>query len=170
MTHHRQKLPFLLLLLLLAGLSAARAAAQPASGARQGLALEAGSGRVLTLPGPASNVFVADPKVAEVRPASPRSTSAAALAGVAAARMPPAAARSGPASARGHADFRKSSTPRNASPDRPVLRNMSATASAWRCGSPSSAKRWCFAASITRFRWDHGGCRCLSHVNVVNVW
>jgi pilus assembly protein CpaC len=71
--HHRQKLPFLLLVLLLAGLSVAGAAAQPASGARQGLALEAGSGRVLTLPGPASNVFVADPKVAEVRPASPSS-------------------------------------------------------------------------------------------------
>ena len=32
--------------------------------------LDAGNGRVLTLPGPAANVFVADSKVAEVRPAS----------------------------------------------------------------------------------------------------
>jgi pilus assembly protein CpaC len=32
--------------------------------------LEAGTGRVLMLPGPAANVFVADSKVAEVRPAS----------------------------------------------------------------------------------------------------
>jgi Flp pilus assembly secretin CpaC len=40
------------------------------SAGRQSLALEAGSGRVLTLPGPAANVFVADPRVAEVRPAS----------------------------------------------------------------------------------------------------
>jgi pilus assembly protein CpaC len=32
--------------------------------------LEAGTGRVLTLPAPAANVFVADSKVAEVRPAS----------------------------------------------------------------------------------------------------
>jgi pilus assembly protein CpaC len=34
------------------------------------ISLEAGTGRVLTLPGPAANVFVADSKVAEVRPAS----------------------------------------------------------------------------------------------------
>jgi len=40
------------------------------AGHSQVFALEAGNGRVLTLPGPASNVFVADPKVAEVRPAS----------------------------------------------------------------------------------------------------
>jgi pilus assembly protein CpaC len=33
--------------------------------------LDSGSGRVLSLPGPAANVFVADSKVAEVRPASP---------------------------------------------------------------------------------------------------
>ena len=44
-------------------------------------------------------------------------------------------------------DFRRSFTPRNASPGRPGSRNMSATASAWRCGSRSSTKRWCFAAS-----------------------
>lgn len=36
----------------------------------QVLALEAGSGKVLTLVSPAANVFVADPKIAEVRPAS----------------------------------------------------------------------------------------------------
>lgn len=35
------------------------------------VSLETGVGRVLTLDGPAANVFVADPKVAEVRPASP---------------------------------------------------------------------------------------------------
>lgn len=40
------------------------------AGRPQLFSLEAGNGRVLTLPGPASNVFVADPKVAEVRPAS----------------------------------------------------------------------------------------------------
>ncbi len=34
------------------------------------VSLEAGTGRVLTLPNPAANVFVADSKVAEVRPAS----------------------------------------------------------------------------------------------------
>jgi pilus assembly protein CpaC len=33
--------------------------------------MESGSGQILTLPSPASNVFVADPRVAEVRPASP---------------------------------------------------------------------------------------------------
>lgn len=38
---------------------------------RRSLALEAGAGRVLTLPSAAANVFVADPKIAEVRPASP---------------------------------------------------------------------------------------------------
>ncbi len=38
---------------------------------RGALTLEAGSGRVVSLGGPAANVFVADPKVAEVRPASP---------------------------------------------------------------------------------------------------
>lgn len=35
------------------------------------ISLDSGSGRVLTLPAPAANVFVADSKVAEVRPASP---------------------------------------------------------------------------------------------------
>lgn len=38
-----------------------------------GLAIQAGSGQVVTLPGAATNIFVADPKVAEVRPASPTS-------------------------------------------------------------------------------------------------
>jgi len=42
-----------------------------ASAAPDALTLEAGGGRVITLSGPAANVFVADPKVAEVRPASP---------------------------------------------------------------------------------------------------
>ena len=37
------------------------------------LTVEAGSGRVIQLGGPAANLFVADPKVAEARPASPTS-------------------------------------------------------------------------------------------------
>jgi pilus assembly protein CpaC len=37
----------------------------------QGLVIEAGSGKVINLPGSITNVFVADPKVVEVRPASP---------------------------------------------------------------------------------------------------
>ncbi|WP_419898751.1 type II and III secretion system protein family protein [Roseomonas sp. USHLN139] len=37
------------------------------------LLLEAGGGRVVTLPAPAASLFAADPKVAEVRPASPTS-------------------------------------------------------------------------------------------------
>jgi pilus assembly protein CpaC len=44
-------------------------AARPADGRH--VELDVGSGRVLTLAGAAANVFVADPKIAEVRPASP---------------------------------------------------------------------------------------------------
>ncbi len=39
----------------------------------QGLTLEAGTGRIVALDAPAASVFAADPKVAEVRPASPTS-------------------------------------------------------------------------------------------------
>jgi len=39
----------------------------------QGLQLEAGSGRIVSLSAPAASVFAADPRVAEVRPASPTS-------------------------------------------------------------------------------------------------
>lgn len=39
----------------------------------QGLQLEAGSGRMVSLSAPAASVFAADPRVAEVRPASPTS-------------------------------------------------------------------------------------------------
>ena len=42
-----------------------------ATSAPSTLTFEAGSGRLITLSGAAANVFVADPKVAEVRPASP---------------------------------------------------------------------------------------------------
>ena len=42
---------------------------EPGSGGT--IVLEAGAGRVLRLPGPAGSVFAADPRVAEVRPASP---------------------------------------------------------------------------------------------------
>jgi pilus assembly protein CpaC len=50
----------------------------PASAAAQAsmpgaLTLEAGSGQTVALPGPVANVFVADPKIADVRPASPSS-------------------------------------------------------------------------------------------------
>jgi pilus assembly protein CpaC len=41
--------------------------------AAQGLTLEAGTGRIVSLDAPAASVFAADPKVAEVRPASPTS-------------------------------------------------------------------------------------------------
>ena len=37
---------------------------------RRAIAIEAGSGRLLKLTGPATNVYAADPKIAEVRPAS----------------------------------------------------------------------------------------------------
>jgi pilus assembly protein CpaC len=50
--------------------------APPASQATRSptsLSLEAGAGKSLTLPAVAANIFVADPKVAEVRPASPTS-------------------------------------------------------------------------------------------------
>lgn len=40
---------------------------------RRAISLEAGAGQVLVLPSAAANVFVADPKIAEVRPASPTS-------------------------------------------------------------------------------------------------
>jgi pilus assembly protein CpaC len=46
------------------------AAARPAVGGRQSLRFESGTGGVVNLPTPAANVFVADPKIAEVRPAS----------------------------------------------------------------------------------------------------
>ncbi len=39
----------------------------------QGLTLEAGTGRIVSLAAPAASVFAADPRVAEVRPASPTS-------------------------------------------------------------------------------------------------
>jgi pilus assembly protein CpaC len=51
---------------------AAAPAVDPASAdAVSSLVLDAGSGRVVAVPGPAANVFVADPKVADARPASP---------------------------------------------------------------------------------------------------
>ncbi len=45
---------------------------QPA-GLSQSIIVEAGTGRVIMLPGSIANVFVSDPKVVEVRPASPTS-------------------------------------------------------------------------------------------------
>lgn len=46
--------------------------AAPPSSPPAAVAIEAGTGRVLALSGTAATVFAADPKVAEVRPASPR--------------------------------------------------------------------------------------------------
>ena len=60
-----------LVLMPLLGQTPARAAA--GEGPRSIMSLEAGTGRVLTLASPVANIFVADPKVAEVRPASPTS-------------------------------------------------------------------------------------------------
>lgn len=57
------------LLVLLAMFSAGGATA----GVAGGMVLEAGSGRVVSLAAPAASVFAADPKVVEVRPASPTS-------------------------------------------------------------------------------------------------
>ncbi len=51
------------------GLGGPLAGKEPAAG-RQSVSLESGNGRVIALPAPAANVFVADPRVAEVRPAS----------------------------------------------------------------------------------------------------
>ena len=58
-----------MMLLLLATLSLA-AARKPEPGG-QALVLEAGSGKIVTLTAAAASVFAADPKVVEVRPASP---------------------------------------------------------------------------------------------------
>ena len=72
MAARRTCLPLLLLGLVLLSCHA-RAADPPATDNQapsRPLALDAGAGRVVTLPGPAANIFVADPKVAEVRPAS----------------------------------------------------------------------------------------------------
>ena len=56
---------FLRIVILLAALFPGAAMAASA------VQLDSGTGRVLTLPSAATNVFVADSKVAEVRPASP---------------------------------------------------------------------------------------------------
>jgi pilus assembly protein CpaC len=68
------RVPALLLAFLFAG---APALAQPAQPARhvplRALSFESGTGQVITLAQPAANIFVADPKVAEVRPGSPTS-------------------------------------------------------------------------------------------------
>ncbi|WP_159993478.1 type II and III secretion system protein family protein [Roseomonas sp. 18066] len=72
-------LPMLALLLLLPGAAEAQRGPPPrpqevAVPSQPGaLLLEAGAGRVVTLPAPAASLFAADPKVAEVRPASPTS-------------------------------------------------------------------------------------------------
>lgn len=57
----------------MAGLLGAMLLGSVAQAATRGIAVEAGSGEVVQLGGAAANLFVADPKVAEVRPASPTS-------------------------------------------------------------------------------------------------
>lgn len=52
---------------------AGAAAPSPEAAATQGLTLEAGTGRIVRLRGAAANVFIADPKIADARPASPTS-------------------------------------------------------------------------------------------------
>ena len=61
------------LFVLLAGVSVGQAAgpAAPTDTRRTSMTVEAGTGKVVTLATPVANIFVADPKVAEVRPASP---------------------------------------------------------------------------------------------------
>ncbi len=49
------------------------AARQPTAEGQAPLTIEAGSGKIITLSAPAASVFAADPKVIEVRPASPTS-------------------------------------------------------------------------------------------------
>ena len=56
-----------------AGHAQAMPPAQPPAPHVQGLTLEAGTGRIVSLDTPAASVFAADPRVAEVRPASPTS-------------------------------------------------------------------------------------------------
>ncbi len=63
-------LAFLLALACATALPIAAVAAVPAVEAPHDLPLEAGTGRVLNLGSAVTNIFVADPKVAEVRPAS----------------------------------------------------------------------------------------------------
>ncbi len=63
----RAALVALALLLLLPCAAVAQVSAPAVA---RSLSLDAGGGQVVTLPGPAANVFAADPKIAEVRPAS----------------------------------------------------------------------------------------------------
>jgi pilus assembly protein CpaC len=52
------------------GIAAAQTQAGAPASAHASMVIESGTGRVIALSGPAANVFVADPKVVEVRPAS----------------------------------------------------------------------------------------------------
>jgi pilus assembly protein CpaC len=56
--------------MIIGALLALASVGHPAARAAVPVAMEAGAGRIVTLSQPAANVFVADPKVAEVRPAS----------------------------------------------------------------------------------------------------
>jgi pilus assembly protein CpaC len=69
MTHPKRALSlFVVILVVTPALAQPGANTQPPN--PRGVTVEAGSGRVLELSGPAANLFVADPKVAEARPAS----------------------------------------------------------------------------------------------------
>ncbi len=61
------------IVLLCLALACTAARRPPPGGDGQTITIEAGSGRVVTLTAPAASVFAADPKVVEVRPASPTS-------------------------------------------------------------------------------------------------
>ena len=64
------KLPWIAVLCLLA-IGVVSVGATAAEVQHTAMTIEAGTGKVITLATPVANIFVADPKVAEVRPASP---------------------------------------------------------------------------------------------------
>ncbi|WP_428487441.1 type II and III secretion system protein family protein [Rhodopila sp.] len=73
MMHPKWALRLLAAVLVSIPALAAKAPAKAAPAGPPSVTVEAGSGRVIQLAGPAANLFVADPKVAEARPASPTS-------------------------------------------------------------------------------------------------
>jgi pilus assembly protein CpaC len=70
---HPKRALNLLAALLVVIFESAQFSAKASPPSRQSLTVEAGSGRVVQFSGQAANLFVADPKVAEARPASPTS-------------------------------------------------------------------------------------------------
>lgn len=66
-------MPFRLVLFVVLAFAAIRPAAMAADAPTRELVIEAGSGKVIRTSKPIANLFAADPKIAEVRPASPTS-------------------------------------------------------------------------------------------------